>query len=206
MVKKGVLICLEGLDGSGKTTHSKLLVERLRKLGLTARYTREPSDGEIGRLIRRTILKRNERTRIAIEALLFAADRLDHIQKEIAPSLARGEIVVSDRYVYSSLAYQGGAGLDIGWVEELNRFALKPDLALYIDVKPEEAIKRLVRERSVMENLETQRRVREIYLQIVKEGKMVYVDGDRSMREVSHDILGVVKKFLEAKGLLDKKT
>ena len=202
MVKESVFICLEGLDGSGKTTHSRLLVKRLRKIGLAARYTREPSDGEIGRLIRRTILKRDKRTQIAIEALLFAADRLDHIEREIAPSLARGEIVVSDRYLYSSLAYQGVSGLDISWIEELNKFALKPDLALYIDVPPEVAIKRLSKEKSVMENLETQKKVREIYLRMVKDGKMVYVNGDRPMKDVSRDILDVVEKFLRKRGVL----
>lgn len=202
MVKESVFICLEGLDGSGKTTHSRLLVKRLRKIGLAAHYTREPSDGEIGRLIRRTILKREERIQIAIEALLFAADRLDHIEREIAPSLARGEIVVSDRYLYSSLAYQGASGLDISWIEELNKFALKPDLALYIDVPPEVAIKRLRKKKSVMENLETQKKVREIYLRMVKDGKMVYVNGDRPMKDVSRDILDVVEKFLRKRGVL----
>jgi len=206
MVKEGVFICLEGLDASGKTTHSKLLVRKLRKMGLTARYTREPSNGEIGRLIRKMILKREERTKIAIEALLFAADRLDHIQREIAPSLARGEIVVSDRYLYSSLAYQGGAGLDLDWIEELNKFALKPDLALYIDVPPEVAIKRLSGEKSVMERLETQRRVREIYLQMVKDGRIVYVDGNRAIRAVSREILDIVKEFLKERGLLAKES
>jgi len=206
MVKEGVFICLEGLDASGKTTHSKLLVRKLRKMGLTARYTREPSNGEIGRLIRKMILKREERTKIAIEALLFAADRLDHIQREIVPSLARGEIVVSDRYLYSSLAYQGGAGLDLDWIEELNKFALKPDLALYIDVPPEVAIKRLSREKSVMERLETQRRVREIYLQMVKDGRIVYVDGNRAIRDVSREILDIVKEFLKERGLLAKES
>ena len=206
MVKEGVFICLEGLDASGKTTHSKLLVRKLRKMGLTARYTREPSNGEIGRLIRKMILKREERTKIAIEALLFAADRLDHIQREIVPSLARGEIVVSDRYLYSSLAYQGGAGLDLDWIEELNKFALKPDLALYIDVPPEVAIKRLSREKSVMERLETQRRVREIYLQMVKDGRIVYVDGNRAIRAVSREILDIVKEFLKERGLLAKES
>ena len=206
MVKEGVFICLEGLDASGKTTHSKLLVRKLRKMGLTARYTREPSNGEIGRLIRKMILKREERTKIAIEALLFAADRLDHIQREIVPSLARGEIVVSDRYLYSSLAYQGGAGLDLDWIEELNKFALKPDLALYIDVPPEVAIKRLSREKSVMERLETQRRVREIYLQMVKDGRVVYVDGNRAIRDVSREILDIVKEFLKERGLLAKES
>lgn len=204
MIKEGVLICLEGLDASGKTMHSKLLVKKLSKMGLTVHYTKEPSNGEIGRLIRRIVLKRKERIKTAIEALLFAADRLDHVEREIAPRLAKGEIVVSDRYLYSSLAYQGGSGLDLDWIEELNKFALKPDLALYIDIPPEVAIKRLNREKSVMEKLETQKRVREVYLQMVEEGRMVYVDGNRPIRAVSREILGIVKEFLKERGLLAK--
>jgi len=132
-----------------------------------------------------------------VEALLFAVDRVDHVEKEVKPALEKGKIVVSDRYVYSSLAYQGAAGLDIKWIEEINRLALPPDLAIYIDVPPEVVVKRIRRKKSVMERLETQRRVREVYMKFVENGKLVPVDGDRRKDEVAKDILTGVLDFFK---------
>ena len=199
MKKKGLFICIEGIDASGKTTHSKILVERLRERGVSTHYTKEPSEGEIGQLIEKFILKRDSRIHIAVEALLFAADRLDHIERDVSPALARGEIVVSDRYLYSSLAYQGGTGLDLAWIKEINRFAIKPDLAIYIDIPPEVALERMGEDRSVMENLKTQRLVRKIYMQMVKDGELILVDGNRAMDEVSQEVFDIVVKFLKKK-------
>ena len=98
-------ICIEGLDKSGKTTQSILLVEALVKNGFDAIYTTEPSNGEIGKFIRRYLLQRKKRMSILVEALLFAADRAQHTEKEIIPMLKNKKVVVSDRYIYSSLAY-----------------------------------------------------------------------------------------------------
>ncbi len=123
-------------------------------------------------------------------------DRVDHDESKIEPALESGKIVVSDRYVYSSLAYQGAAGLDIGWIKQINRMALPPDLAIYIDVPPEIVEKRMRRKRSVMETLENQRRVREVYMQLVREGHLKLVDGNRPGSEVSQNILAVVLKRL----------
>jgi dTMP kinase len=195
--KRGVFICIEGLDASGKTTHAHRLVRNLRRKGFDAVYTTEPSRGEIGRFIRMYILQRKRRVPSVVEALLFAVDRVDHVEKEIKPALEKGKIVVSDRYVYSSLAYQGAAGLDLKWIEEINRLALLPDLAIYIDVPSEVVVKRLRRKKSVMERLETQRKVREIYMKFVKNGKLVPVDGNRIKDEVAKDILKVVLDFLK---------
>lgn len=197
MEKKGVFICIEGLDASGKTTHAHRLVRNLRRKGFDAVYTTEPSRGEIGRFIRTYILQRKRRVPSVVEALLFAVDRVDHVEKEIKPALENGKIVVSDRYVYSSLAYQGAAGLDLKWIEEINRLALPPDLAIYIDVPPEVVVKRIRRKKSVMERLETQRKVREVYMKFVKNGKLVPVDGNRRKDEVAKDILKVVLDFLK---------
>ena len=197
MEKKGVFICIEGLDASGKTTHAHRLVRNLRSKGFDAVYTTEPSRGEIGRFIRTYILQRKRRVPSVVEALLFAVDRVDHVEKEIKPALENGKIVVSDRYVYSSLAYQGAAGLDLKWIEEINRLALPPDLAIYIDVSPEVVDKRIRRKKSVMERLETQRKVREVYMKFVKNGKLVYVDGNRRKDEVAKDILKVILDFLK---------
>ena len=197
MRKKGAFICIEGLDASGKTTQARRLVRELRRKGFKAVYTTEPSPGEIGKFIRTYILQRKRRVPIAVEALLFAVDRVDHLEQRVKPALQEGKIVVSDRYVYSSLAYQGAAGLDLNWIEEINRSVVTPDLAIYIDVPPEVAVKRIKGKRSVMERLEVQRKVREVYLEFVENGRLIRVDGDRPKDEVLRDILAVVLDFLK---------
>ncbi|MBS7606773.1 MAG: dTMP kinase [Candidatus Bathyarchaeia archaeon] len=192
-MEKGKLICIEGLDKSGKTTQSHLLVEALRSLGFDAVYTTEPSGGEIGRFIERYVLRRRRRISASIEALLFAADRIDHFEREIKPMLEKGKIVVSDRYVYSSFAYQGAAGLDIEWIKEVNRMVPAPDLAIYIDVPLEVVIERCRgKRRSVMEFPDIQAKVQEIYMHLVREGKLIPVNGNRPINEVSKDIRRIV--------------
>jgi dTMP kinase len=114
--------------------------------------------------------------------------------------LQEGKIVVSDRYVYSSLAYQGAAGLDTKWIEEINELALPPDLAIYIDVSAEVVVRRLRGRRSVMERLEIQRKVREVYMRLVKNGSLIPVDGNRPRGEVSKDVLTIVLDFLKSLG------
>jgi len=195
--KKGIFICIEGLDGSGKTTHAYRLVRNLQKRGFDAVYTTEPSEGEIGKFIRASVLQGKKRVPRVVEALLFAVDRVEHLEKDVKPALREGKVVVSDRCVYSSLAYQGAAGLDLEWIEEINRFALPPDLALYIDVPPEVVVKRIRRKKSIMERLETQRRVKEIYMKFVDNGKLLPIDGDRKKSEVEQNILNVILDFLE---------
>jgi dTMP kinase len=195
VVSKGVFICVEGLDGCGKTTQAKLLVRRLRR-SCDAVYTAEPSSGKIGRFIKRHCLHGDKRVSGVVEALLFAADRFDHVQNTVLPALKRGRIVVSDRYVYSSLAYQGATGLELEWIERINERAVRPDLAILIDVEPETVVQRLKPRKSVMENLETQRKVREVYVKFVEKGELVRVDGNKSKDEVAADLAAVVERFL----------
>lgn len=198
------MICIEGLDRSGKTTQSHLLVENLKSKGFEAVYTTEPSNGEIGRFIRRYVLQRHKRISAHIEALLFAADRIDHVEREIKPMLNEGKIVVSDRYIYSSFAYQGAAGLDMRWIREINRMVPEPDLAIYLEVPIEVIMERLKRKRgkSIMESREIQEKVREVYIKLVKDGKLIMVDGNRPIVEVSQDIQKIVIDRL--KGLKTK--
>ena len=197
MSKRGVFICIEGIDASGKTTHARQLVENLLNRGLDVVYTTEPTSGEIGNLIKTHILKSPQRVSSMIEALLFAADRIEHIENMIKPALQEGKIVISDRYVYSSLAYQGADGLDLKLIEEINKFAIQPDLAIYIDIPAEVVFERLKREKSIMENFQTQDRVREVYLKLVKEGKLMLINGNRPWDEVEKDILATVLNFLK---------
>lgn len=197
MRRKGTFICIEGLDASGKTTQARRLVRELRRRGFETIYTTEPSSGEIGKFIRNYILERKKRVPIAVEALLFAVDRVDHLEQMVKPALEEGKTVVSDRYVYSSLAYQGAAGLDLNWIEEINRSVITPDLAIYLDVPPEVVVKRMKRKRSVMERLQIQQKVQRVYMKFVKDRRLIRIDGNRPKDEVSSDILATVLSFLK---------
>lgn len=197
MRKRGTFICIEGLDASGKTTQARRLVRELRRRGFQTIYTTEPSSGEIGKFIRNYILERKKRVPIVVEALLFAVDRVDHLERKVKPALEDGKIVVSDRYVYSSLAYQGAAGLDLNWIEEINRSVITPDLAIYLDVPPEVVVKRMKRKRSVMEKLQVQQKVQRVYMKFVKDRRLIRIDGNGPKDDVSKDILTIVLSFLK---------
>jgi dTMP kinase len=194
--KKGAFICIEGLDGSGKTTQAKLLTQKLRK-SHNAVYTTEPSRGKIGTFIRERCLYGEKRLSSIIEALLFAADRIEHVETEVLPALHQGKLVISDRYLYSSLAYQGAAGLSLEWIEKINEHALQPDLAVFIDVDLKTVMNRLKSKRSVMENMETLQKVRDVYLKFVAKGELARLDGNRAKDEVSEALSAMVLKFLE---------
>ena len=196
-MNKGFFICLEGLDGSGKTTHSKKLVQNLKNEGFEAIYTTEPSRGELGTFIREIVLEGKKRIPRVLEAILFAIDRVEHLENVVKPLLNEGKIVVSDRSVYSSLAYQGSTELDIDWIKEINRFAISPDLGIYIDVPPEIVVKRIRRKKSVMERLETQKKVRDVYMKFVKNGELKTINGNRFKAEVKQSILNLVLKTLK---------
>lgn len=196
MRQKGFFICVEGLDGCGKTTQAKLLARRLRK-SYGAVYTAEPSSGRIGQFIKQYCLHVEKRGSSIVEALLFAADRFEHVHNVVLPKVNEGKLVISDRYVYSSLAYQGAAGVDLTWIEKINEHVVRPDLAIFIDVSPEIVVQRLKPRRSVMENLETQRKVRQVYLNFVRKGELFAVEGNGSKLRVADDILKAVLAFLE---------
>ncbi len=150
--ERGAFVVLEGIDGAGTTTQAARLESWLRAAGRRVLRTREPSDGPIGVLIRQILRGRivqnaaaggvSEPVSGATVALLFAADRLDHLANDIAPALAAGIHVVSDRYVHSSLAYQA---LDVpaDWVRALNARAQLPDLTIFLSVRPAVALERI---------------------------------------------------------------
>ncbi len=196
MSKKGVFICIEGLDGCGKTTQAKLLVKELNK-SQNPLFTAEPSRGKIGNFIRKLCLYGEKRLSTVVEALLFAADRVEHVENEVLPALREGRVVISDRYIYSSLAYQGAAGLSLEWIKRVNKHALKPDLSVFIDVELKTVMKRLKVKKSVMENMKTLEKAQDIYLKFVANGELVRLDGNRTKDEVAEDLYAMVLKFLE---------
>jgi dTMP kinase len=193
--KKGVFIVIEGLDGSGKTTQAGLLAKKLSQK-YHVLLTAEPSRGKIGTFIRQGCLYEEKRLPTEAEALLFAADRIEHMQKEVKPALDEGKLVICDRYVYSSLAYQGSAGLSLDWIKTINARALQPDFSIFIDVDPECVLERLKRKKSVMETIETQRKVREVYLKFVEKSELIRVDGDKPKEAVADELYAVVLGLL----------
>jgi dTMP kinase len=157
--RRGLFVVLEGVDGAGTTTQAARLAARLRDHGERAAVTREPSDGPIGTLIRLVLSKRIAlagSTRAEQMALLFAADRLDHVAHDIEPRLREGVVVISDRYDLSSLVYQsataGDSGDALAFIRDANRYARRPDLTLVVHVPTEVAARRR-RERGQSEEL-----------------------------------------------------
>lgn len=197
------LIVLEGLDGAGTTTQARRLVEHLRGRGHQAHLTREPSDGPIGRLIREMLTGNHAIPDQPIAqstfGLLFAADRLDHIQREVEPRLAAGVTVVSDRWYHSSLAYQG-TGADRDWITTLNARARRPDLTIFLQVRPEVAAQRRVaagRVQELFEDLRMQQDVEAGYRATIAEltalGERIEVlDGELPADHVFQQILLLV--------------
>jgi dTMP kinase len=197
------LIVLEGLDGAGTTTQARRLVDHLRAHGRAAHGTREPSDGPIGKLIREMLTGGHAIPGTAIAqstfGLLFAADRLDHLQREVEPQLAAGALVVSDRWYHSSLAYQG-TGADRDWITALNARARRPDLTIFLEVRPEVAAKRRVdagRVQELFEDLRMQEEVAAGYKATIAEltvqgERIEVIDGEATPDEVFAAIVQLV--------------
>ncbi|WP_243030235.1 dTMP kinase [Thermus altitudinis] len=185
---KGFFLTLEGLDGSGKTTQARLLARFLEEKGIRVRLTREPGGGLKGV---RDLLLEGEALSPEAEYLLFSADRAEHVRKVILPALEEGYWVISDRYLDSSLAYQGyGHGLPLPWLLEVAKRAtldLKPRLTFLLDLPPEEALGRVATpDRLERTGLEFFRRVREGYLRLAEAEpeRFRVVDATRPVAEV----------------------
>ena len=199
-MKKGRFIVLEGIDGCGTTTQTAKLCERLRADGVPVRSTREPSDGPIGALVRQVLTGRivapgGRAPGWATMALLFAADRMDHVESEIEPFVESGGVIVSDRYDASSLAYQsvssGRTGESaVDWIRTLNKHAMRPDLTIVVDVPPDLAASR--REArgepaQLYEQNEVQRALAAFYKDLARHmpnDRITLVDGTGSVADV----------------------
>jgi len=200
MPMSGSLIAVEGIDGAGKTTQARRLVDWLSEKGFKARYTAEPTRGAVGRILRAMAFERDVDHRV--EAVLFAADRMIHLKRVILPLLEKGFIVVSDRYLHSSLAYQSVTTGDQSWVEELNKYSRRPDVAILLDVDPAVGLERLKKRRKTrFERIEFLRRVREKYLEYVDRGELLRIDAGRDSEIVFSEIAKAVETALEKKKL-----
>ena len=129
--------------------------------------------------------------------MMFAADRIEHMENEIEPALEQDKIVICDRYIYSSLAYQGSTGLSLDWIKTINARALQPDFSIFIDVFPARVLERLQRKKSVMETLETQQKVREIYIKFVEKNELILINGDKPKGLVADELYSKVLSLLK---------
>src|SRR3954470_5596602 len=199
----GLFVVVEGIDGCGSTTHAKLLAKAIRSRGPEVVLTCEPSTGPIGGLIRQVLQRRlfvpdatgPRNFDWSTMALLFAADRMDHLDSTVAPALRTGQVVISDRYDLSSLAYQSvtaHSGSDsIPWIRELNAHALRPDITIVIDVPAEVAEERR-RNRGGVEEMfearELQARLATVYAraeELVPSDQLIHVPGVGEVGEVA---------------------
>lgn len=198
----GKFISLEGGDGSGKTTILKEVSKELKKKNIDFIITREPGGVDISEQIRKIVLgRKNKNLDMKTEALLFAAARRQHLVEKIIPALNSGKMVIVDRFIYSSIVYQGYArGIGIDKVRSINEFAIDdyyPDKNIYIDVAPEIALKRINSTREInrldLEKIEFHKKVREGYLKLVeKENNFVLIDGKKTIKEVVKAVLGEI--------------
>ncbi|MDP2728285.1 MAG: dTMP kinase [Dehalococcoidia bacterium] len=210
---QGRFIVVEGLDGAGSTTQAELLKRWFKGRELPAHLTWEPTDGPVGSLLRLILTGRvvnlpregaASSPDEAVLALLFAADRLDHLDNEILPHLEQGVHVISDRYYLSSLAYQTiDRGLNLDWVRQLNSRCRRPDLTIYLDVTPTECQRRMAaqgRHLELYEALPKLELVHQNYLRVIQvlsqEGENIQVvDGGLPIEEVA-------ARLAEAAGIL----
>lgn len=197
---KGLFIALEGLDGSGKTTQMNRLTKNLRNKGYIVVNEKEQTNNIIGGLIKGQ-LTGVWSTRQECLQLLFAADRAHHLEKNILPALDKGKVVTTDRYYYSSMAF-GGLDLPIKWVKQVNRLFPKPDLAFFLDVPPKEALRRLNKRSNseLFEKKQKMAKIRENYLDLTEEmGEFKRIDGERRIKEISKEIMGIVEDHIDDK-------
>lgn len=198
--QEGKLIAIEGPDGCGKSTQAELLAEWLRSEGHEVKFTREPTDGPLGQILRDSIEGKIDLP-VEAEALLFAADRAHHVSDIIRPNLEDNKIVITERYTYSSLAYQTSRGLSLEWVKKINKSAIEPDLTIIIDIPPEVGSERINSSRKpdvFDQDLELQEDVREAYKELSKEENAILIDGTLSKEKVQELIKNEAKKVLHA--------
>jgi dTMP kinase len=206
----GRFVVLEGIDGSGTTTQVARLADRLRAARVPVRATREPSDGPVGTLVRqvltgRVIVPGGRAPGWATMALLFAADRMDHVESEIEPFIASGGVIVSDRYDASSLAYQSvSSGAEareaVEWIRSLNRYVRRPDLTMVLDLPSDLAAERRMHRgeaAQLYEQNEVQRALSAFYRDLAKHmpnDRIVVIDAGGTIDEVHARVWSVYER------------
>ena len=201
VLKRGILIAIEGIDGAGKTTQTSLLANKLKEQGYSVVSLHEPTDGKWGQKIRE-IAKSGRHTITPEEELdFFYQDRKEDVKCNINPALKEKQIVLMDRYYFSSVAYQGARGLDTEKIEKMNEeIAPKPDILLILDVKPSVSLQRIRRNRddgpNEFEKIKHLEKSRAIFLDQFSErsySKIIDGNGRRSADEIARNIWSTVE-------------
>lgn len=191
-----MFIVFEGIDGSGKGTQSKLLKSWFQKKSCKVFLTEEPTKTKIGSIIKKIIKNKKATLMPETQALLFTADRAEHVKK-IRQKLEEKFVVICDRYYFSTLAYQGAGGLNENWIKQLNKFAIKPNLTIVLDLSPELGLKRIKNRNSTsyFEKLKFLKKVRENYKKICSSSESaVVVDASKSIEQVHRNIIKELQK------------
>ncbi|MHA1350273.1 MAG: dTMP kinase [Promethearchaeota archaeon] len=197
----------DGIDGSGTSTHCNLLAGFLSLKGLKTYLTHEPSSSEIGKLLR--IYLKDEKIPASTDALLFAADRVLHYKNEIKEKLEEGYIVISDRYIESSIAYQSSQSdeITIEWVKNLNLFAGEPDLTIILDIEPKISLSRKNQEfLEKFEDTSLLDKVRRVYLNRAEKLGYSIINTNNIIELVQTEIQEIVLNKLKEKGIVIKKS
>jgi len=207
---KGLFITIEGVEGSGKTTQLRLLIDYLESMDLPVTETREPGGTQIGEMIRGILLSpSNSGISAETELLLYLGCRADHVERLIRPAIERGEMVISDRYADATIAYQGfGRGLDVDRIRKLNEVAtdgLLPDITVLLDLDAKTGLARVagrseegVTDRLESEELEFHERVREGYRHVAacEPARVKTVQADGEIEVVQENIRSIISEFL----------
>lgn len=200
---KGLFITFEGPDGCGKTTQMNLLAQYFEKKGKKVVLTREPGGKGLGEKVREILLNYDEEVSDRCESFLFLADRAQNIDIIVKPAVKQGEIVLCDRHIDSTVAYQGyGRGLDINEINMLNNLATggkKPDLTLVFDVDVETSMKRVGKEKDRMESagIEFHNRVRNGYLELATQepDRIKVLDATKTIEEIHEKVIEIIEKL-----------
>ncbi len=210
MNNKGLFITFEGVEGAGKTTLIQKLVQYFTEKKQDIFLTREPGGSELGKKLRAIILNAEEKIYPSAELFLFLADRAQHVEDCIKPALQAGKIVLCDRFIDSTIAYQGfGRGMDIKQLSLLNNLAtndLEPDLTLLLDLPPEIGLKR-AKTRNIEQNLtidegrfeaealQFHQKIRDGFLSLAKQEKRFFViNAEQDAEQVFHTVIQHIKK------------
>lgn len=212
MAKQGLFITVEGNEGSGKTTVIKNVLERLKNEKYNVTFSREPGGNKIAESIRNIILDRNNTEMDSkTEALLYAAARRQHLVQNVLPLIESGTNILCDRYIDSSLAYQGYArGIGIEEVYNINMFAIDnklPDLTILFEIQPEIGLKRIAKNkgreinRLDVENIDFHHRVHMGYMLLSERfsKRIVVINAERSIDEVEEDVYQIIKKKIDSR-------
>ena len=198
MKKKGLLVTIEGIDGTGKSTQACLLLKLLKKKGVDCVQSREPTMGQWGRKIRENAMHKNSHLSAEEELELFVKDRKEHVQELILPSLEEGKVVILDRYYFSSIAYQGARGIDISLIRSRNEaFAPKPDVCFLLTLPPEVAWERISQREKDLDSFEKRENLLQ-YHQIfseLREDCIIRIDGSCSAEKIHEKIFDSLKKY-----------